>query len=238
MDTEQEIVNLYSRGSKTVDPHRRVQYWHGEEKNEDLHKHENFDYYFNNYGFRSLREEDYNLYDENDIWCFGCSFTVGIGVSRLKNWPAVINRITKRQVKNFGVGGCGPKTMYRLMANWYDNVKFKPRKILVLGSFDGRDEKWDDSQKYYLHQTVQNTYGLEYDIDKIHDMYIETHNKIKNFKDTILISPNLMLEESKRVGMNDRGRDNSKGLIQNHNFHGHPGIKFHNFVAEEFIKHL
>jgi hypothetical protein len=69
-------------------------------------------------------------------------------------------------------------------------------------------------------------------------MYIETHNKIKNFKDTILISPNLMLEESKRVGMNDRGRDNSKGLIQNHNFHGHPGIKFHNFVAEEFIKHL
>jgi hypothetical protein len=38
--------------------------------------------------------------------------------------------------------------------------------------------------------------------------------------------------------MNDRGRDNSKGLIQNHNFHGHPGIKFHNFVAEEFIKHL
>jgi hypothetical protein len=38
--------------------------------------------------------------------------------------------------------------------------------------------------------------------------------------------------------MNDRGRDNSKGLIQNHNFQGHPGNKFHEFVAKEFSKHL
>ena len=128
--------------------------------------------------------------------------------------------------------------MYRLITNWYNDVKFKPKKILVLGSFPGRDEVWDEANEHYLHQTVQNTFGLEYDIDKIDKMYEETHENIRNFKNTILISPELLLNRAINLKLNDRGRDNSIGLIQNYNFHGHPGIKFHNFVAEEFIKHF
>ena len=48
-----------------------------EELNDELQLHKQFDYYYNNFGFRSIHEEDYTLNDVNDIWCFGCSFTFG-----------------------------------------------------------------------------------------------------------------------------------------------------------------
>ena len=55
----------------------------------------NFGYTRNSYGFRDYKDREYVLENsENEIWCFGCSFTQGIGVSRQNCWPGVIQTKT------------------------------------------------------------------------------------------------------------------------------------------------
>ena len=54
----------------------------------------NFEYNYNNFGFRD--DVDYEIDNsENEIWCFGCSWTAGIGIPGEKNL-ACINRKRNR----------------------------------------------------------------------------------------------------------------------------------------------
>lgn len=236
MDTKQkDLANLYAVGADRGVNWRR-KYWDWEEKNIELSKHEDFDYYFNNWGFRSIDESDYILDDENDIWCFGCSFTAGIGVSVLRSWPGVIQKKTKRKVKNFGVGGAGPKTMLRLMNAWHKAVDNKPKQIFVLGAFEGRDELWDENNEYFLLQNNHVTHNLPYDPIKIDSEYKELYKKIEAFPNTIRLDPGIMLADALKLGLNDRGRDNSQHLIEYHRHHGHPGVIFQKYVAERFLE--
>lgn len=99
----------------------------------------NFDYRYNNFGFRD--DVDYTIDNsENEIWCFGCSWTAGVGIPKDKAWPTLIEKETGLTVKNFGVGGCGAPTIVRLIENWLKFSKYKPKHILILGYFEQRYE--------------------------------------------------------------------------------------------------
>ena len=98
----------------------------------------NFNYQTNNYGFRDI---DFSLdNNENEIWCFGCSWTYGVGVIDRLSWPKIIQNNTGIITKNFGVGGSGPETCLRLLNYWLSNSKHKPIAIYINGFFPGRTE--------------------------------------------------------------------------------------------------
>jgi len=231
---------LKARGR--IQNNTRIDWFPNEKENPELYKHKKFDYYFNNYGFRSIHEEDYHLDDDNDIWCFGCSFTVGIGVSKEDMWPAIVQRETNRKVKNFGVGGTGPATTHRLLRSWYDAVHTKPKKILVLGFFPGRDEVWYDKGDYYLHQIVQHQYkdlGFSYDpiaIEKKYKLYID---EIKNFTFGVkFVDVEEANKDARREGYWNWGRDGCQEWALSNKYWGHFGDMYHRFVANKFLDML
>jgi len=208
-----------------------------EKLNDELHLHKQFDYYYNNFGFRSIHEEDYTLNDVNDIWCFGCSFTFGSGVSRQDCWPGIIQTKTNRAVKNFGIPGVGPLTVYRLINGWYNSVKNKPKKIFVMGFFPGRTEIWSETKNLFITQTAQDFRGIPYNPLEVESMYERIVPKIKNFTNTTIFLDVLDIEKSaKKNNRYDRGRDASEKLEKEKNLWGHPGPQFHEFVADTVIK--
>lgn len=120
----------------------------------------NFEYNYNNFGFRD--DVDYEIDNsENEIWCFGCSWTAGIGIPREKTWPALIEKETGLTVKNFGIGGAGAPTMLRLIENWLKFSKHKPRYILILGYFEYRLEleaEAGDYRRIAFHRHIKSNY--------------------------------------------------------------------------------
>ena len=110
----------------------------------------NFGYTKNSYGFRDYKDREYELENsENEIWCFGCSWTEGYGIPAEYSWPSRIEEKTGVTVKNFGVSSSGPFTAYRIMKAWLENVKYKPSKIYMLGWWPGRFE-YRFNDKYIL----------------------------------------------------------------------------------------
>ena len=98
----------------------------------------NFDYQTNNYGFR---DDDFSLNNsEGEIWCFGCSWTYGVGIIDRLSWPKIIQKNINITTKNFGVSGSGPETCLRLLEYWLSNSKHKPIAIYINGFFPGRFE--------------------------------------------------------------------------------------------------
>ena len=236
MGSQQVIKELYVK-SPNFAINDRINYFPYEKDNENLEDHGHWDYFFNNYGFRSHDESNYSLDDPtNDIWCFGCSFTMGTGVSREHAWPSVIQRLTGRNVKNFGVGGSGPLTTWRLMQSWYRESSTKPKDILVLGFWPGRTEIWKDN--CYQLQTHNNMLDLPYNPFEVGKMYEDVVPKINNFHNTTLIDVEKLLKIAIDRKLNDMGRDNSIGIQNTYNYFGHPGIKCHNFIAHTFLEKL
>lgn len=98
-----------------------------------------FDYKSNNYGFRD--NIDYTADNSPDeIWCFGCSYTEGLGVPMHRTWPKIIEQKTGFRTKNFGVAAGGLPTISRLIYQWLEFSKYPPKQIFVLGYFTTRTE--------------------------------------------------------------------------------------------------
>lgn len=103
----------------------------------------NYEYTLNNYDFRS--DFNYSVNNQPDeIWCIGCSFTFGVGVSKSVVWPSLVQQeFPNNLVKNFGIGASGPLTQYRLLNNWLHYSEFKPKVVYILGFFPYRIEASD-----------------------------------------------------------------------------------------------
>lgn len=96
-------------------------------------------YKYNNYDFRS----EHNYTDKNtknEIWCFGCSYTEGIGVPESRRWTNVLQNFTEQTVINYGLSGTGINTAYRIFSNWVKFVENPPSHVIMLGFFEGRAE--------------------------------------------------------------------------------------------------
>jgi hypothetical protein len=215
---------------------KRIDLWHSEIQNKKyLHLYDDFDYYFNNYGFRSINEENYYLDDDNDIWCFGCSFTAGIGVSRQNCWPAIVEKSTNRPVKNFGVPGAGPRNAWRLIRAWYESVDVKPKHIFVFGFFPGRDEVPLEDEKtgnMFYEQTQRKV--KTYDNIDTEKMYKDVISKIKKYNNVTYLNIRHEVDDAIEHGYLDMGRD----MPEDSSVYGHPGPIFHKKIADKFIKNL
>jgi hypothetical protein len=74
-------------------------------------------YKFNSHGFRS-REFEIGI-DKPTILAFGCSHTVGVGISVEDNWPEqlAVKYFPNHVVYNAGLGGASSDTVARLASN-------------------------------------------------------------------------------------------------------------------------
>ena len=231
----------------------------------------NFGYTRNSCGFRDYKNREYVLENsENEIWCFGCSWTEGYGVPAEYSWPARIEESTGVTVKNFGVSNSGPFTAHRIMKAWLKNARHKPSKIYMLGWFPGRFEyRFKDTYiminaRLLSSDMLLKTGVSKKDIRQIQDTFLslnhykEVNNNIKdlcNFHNvevkrvSNIIDKNFSDDWDSEMLMNlkikqssfedyshlkDWGRDVDD--INGSNPKSHPGIKYHNFIAETFLK--
>ena len=166
---ERTVINYVSDNFKDIDLNDIFSI---DGTNYTLDEFKNFKYTYNNFGFRD--DIDYEIDNGKDeIWCFGCSFTVGIGVPKERNWPSLIQKETGATVKNFGVSGGGLPTISRLLKNWLEFSKYPPKHILLLGYFDNRFEVEGISGE--IHRIGLSAHN--YDTAKFHK------NDIKRIKD-------------------------------------------------------
>ena len=222
MGLQQVIKELYARSPNWVN--------HIENRYPNEGDEPEFNYVWNNYGFRSLHQEDYHLDDNNDIWCFGCSVTAGIGVAVEQTWPYLINQHTSRNVKNFGVGGSGEMTCHRLLFNWLKYSKHKPKQIFVLGFFPGREEVFDKLENRYVFVNIQTKRNMDYrlqQIDKLLDGNARLLRDICNIENVHYINIEQSCGDAFKNNVKDFGRDNS-----------HPGEQYHKFAANKFLDML
>lgn len=138
----------------------------------------NFEYRYNNYGFRD--DLDYSINNtENEIWCFGCSYTEGIGVPINRAWPSLIQKKTNLITRNFGIAGAGYDTILRLMDYWLTHSKYPPKYILVLGYFINRFEVYNEykNTKEFLRINMVND-QLHNNISGTAKKYIDKKTKL------------------------------------------------------------
>jgi hypothetical protein len=119
-------------------------------------------YSYNNFDFRSSFNYTKNN-TQNEIWCFGCSFTEGNGVPENRRWTNQLQNYTERRVINYGLSGTGINTAYRILLNWIKHVDYPPGDIINLGFFEGRAEhkRTYDGNTFYRPTTINTLDGLK-----------------------------------------------------------------------------
>ena len=118
--------------------------------------------HLNNYGFRS--NKDYHLENEpNEVWCFGCSHTMGIGLPLHHTWPHILEKQIDFKTKNFGVAGSGADMIWRLIENWVKYSTHNPEHIYIFGFHHPRFSVYDGSQYININASTKEamTKGLD-----------------------------------------------------------------------------
>ena len=96
------------------------------------------DYQYNSHGFRTA-EFDRSF----DAVCFGCSFTMGTGISSRDTWPEQLAAMTGLTVANLGHAGSSNDTAFRFAAHY---LKFlRPKYAVWLQTDMHRLELLDDA---------------------------------------------------------------------------------------------
>lgn len=216
-----------------------------------------FDYKYNNLGFRDIFDRDYFLDNRcNDIWCFGCSFTEGIGVPIERSWTGLLQyELTDYFVKNMGVGGSGPMTTLRLLLAWLKHATHKPKKVFIHGWFPGRVEMPNPEEPMRYRNLVASDFDeyvktypemkrdLENKILDIERIYTLTTEKIKHLleiNDIDYVHIPMDLESNWKT--TSLGRD-FWDIQQLHDLYldgsapvsCHPGILYHKNLAKKFL---
>ena len=243
-DYEQEVLEFINNSNTSISDLKEI-FGIGE-LDYALERFINFDYQHNFHGFRDHNFQDF-VFDntENEIWCFGCSFTYGVGVPAEYTWPALIQQKTGLTTKNFGVKGASPYTAYRLLSNWLKYVKHKPSAVYMYGWFPGRVEHFDESSLEIHHLSSQNieefnVYGktkiYQEFLDKIdHEPMVEKINNLLNSENIDHFTITDIQEHSWKCYGRDL-RDVEQYFSQKHlPSVSHPGIIHQNLIAHHFI---
>ena len=90
-----------------------------------------FSYKINSHGFRS---EEFT--HDPSIMFLGCSFTCGIGLPLENMWAYIVSQHLGLKMANFGIGGTGPDTAFRLA--YYYISQIKPKIVVYLEPPEGR----------------------------------------------------------------------------------------------------
>lgn len=86
------------------------------------------EYYLNNFKLRDMK--DWENGNPSEIVALGCSNTYGFGVPQDCSWPAIIERITKKNVANLGICGASAEQILDCFL-LYLNTVGKPKYVFA-----------------------------------------------------------------------------------------------------------
>ena len=183
-------------------------------------------YRFNNQGFRSIHDYSDTNVNVPLIAAFGCSNTLGEGVTEEQRWSNLLAQMIGARVYNFGVSGAGVGTNYRHAYYWLPQLKFKAVFWLVpiperLDFVDNLDKKCKTitAHEHHGHKNFRSEW-LANDLNSL--LYQDAHVRAMQSLCDKYDIPLYMLhrEEWKMV---DRARDLR-----------HPGRDSHSLLAKHF----
>lgn len=201
-------------------------------------------YAFNSRGFR---DDEWPTDIENAIWCFGDSFTLGMGQPQNEIWPQLLQSMSGIRTINISMNGASNDWIARKVANLLETVK--PKAICIQWSYLHRRELPDitlPDEARTLHFNADDHNDLENFFKNIDMLPVSTsiiHSWIPNFcwvpKRWV---PNFFNDESKRnldikvlTGMTDRNLvfvADTKQLDYARDYH-HYDIK----TAQKYVEH-
>lgn len=116
-------------------------------------------YRFNSQGFRSVH--DYLDNTNHRIgFAFGCSNTLGEGVTEEQRWSNLLGKELNLRMFNFGVSGAGVGTNYRHAYYWLKKLQHRrPQAIFWLVPIASRFDFINDMNKKGLTMTAQHDAG-------------------------------------------------------------------------------
>jgi len=118
-----------------------------------------------------------------DIFCIGDSFTLGEGVDKKDNWPAILNSKLKVNVENIGISGlsaegCFINTKYLLST--YSNKNFSKKILICLLPTRFRKNYKFKFLNYYGHYQI-SFHKIQNNLN-IPKVYKNAMEKIRKFK--------------------------------------------------------
>ena len=105
-------------------------------KNHFLQYPHTVNYKFNSRGFRDEEWPIENL--ENAIWCFGDSFTTGLGSPYEHIWTQVLQKKTNRRTINVSMDGASNSWITRKVLSVFREIK--PKDVVIMWSYFHRRE--------------------------------------------------------------------------------------------------
>jgi len=182
-------------------------------------------YQYNSWGYRT---KSFDLQKKRpSIICLGCSFTEGIGVNYLDTWVSKIeNYFPEYNVYNMGVSGGSGDTVARLLYNIGDILNTK--MVFILWPHMFRHEIYNNDHAINNVTPSSGVFSPEMLTD-INFYNIRSKNKAivsmcQQLYGYTVIQEDVANLQKDKCPIVDRGRDN------------HPGPKWHNDIAEHFIK--
>ena len=178
-------------------------------------------YRFNSQAFRS------DEFDGNGVMFFGCSFTMGIGMTWENTWAYQVAKALDTKCWNLGIGGGSHDTCFRNAQEWIPQLK--PSRVFVLSPPINRIEllsdvyPLSDGIKHYVPGYAGDCrYYTEWLMDDLNSEL----NKMKNLYGIAFICEkhNIPMHHME-VPPNPDGKDLGRDLL-------HQGRLWHNKVAE------
>jgi hypothetical protein len=96
------------------------------------------------YNSRGFRDQEWPQDLNSAVWCFGDSFTVGIGSCFEHTWPQVLSQHSQRRVINVSMDGASNEWIARQVCDAYDLAQ--PRRMVLMWSYLHRRENADNVQ--------------------------------------------------------------------------------------------
>jgi len=114
------------------------------DKNHFLKYNKKVEYSYNSRGFRDDEWHNKSVNLSECIWCFGDSFTVGLGQPQSEIWPNILSNILNRPVINISLDGASTNWITRQVI--YVLNEINPSDIIIQWSFLNRREHIDDTK--------------------------------------------------------------------------------------------
>lgn len=139
-------------------------------------------YTYNSRGFRDSEWPTTAIELQNAIWCFGDSFTAGLGSALPNTWVQQLQKTTGRRCINISMDGASNSWIARHVLEVIDIVK--PKDIVIHWSYLWRGE----SQQQHLTDRERRSHLEFVETDKMLDNFLQILKKINyNSSDTNIV---------------------------------------------------
>jgi len=129
------------------------------------------------YNSRGYRDKEWPLDLSNSVWCFGDSFTVGLGSPVEHTWVRILESRINQRCINISLDGASNKWIARKVLKVLNEIR--PRLVVIQWSYLHRDEAPDQE----LHDEGRRTdYLVAEDYDQLLFLFLELITPIEMAK--------------------------------------------------------